>query len=96
MGRLPEPPNPGVKNGCEGGHGAEMEERLQRARRGMRKVKEDSLTKTSMGGGGGVFQGRRERRLEAATVKSGGVKELSSSSTANPRLRDEGMNTKCV
>ncbi|KAI4818459.1 hypothetical protein KUCAC02_011800 [Chaenocephalus aceratus] len=75
---------------------AEMEGRLQRARRGMRKVKEDSFTKTSMllrgeredGGGAGGF--------EAATVKSAGVREMGSSSTANPRLRDEVMKTKCL
>lgn len=85
MGRLLEPPNPEVKNGCEGG--GEMEERLRRARRGMRKVKEDSFTKT-----GTVLRVRRKGGedgggaggLEAATVKSGSVRELGSSSTAKP------------
>lgn len=59
MGRLLEPPNPEVKNGCAGGEGAEMEERLQRARRGMWKVKEDSFTKTGM-----VLRVRGERTGE--------------------------------
>lgn len=91
MGRLLEPPNPEVNNGCAGGEGPEMEERLQRARRGMRKVKEDSFTKTStvLGGYAGGF--------EAATVmNTGGVRELGSSSTANPCLHDEVMKTKCL
>jgi len=43
------------------------------------------------GEGGGEGGG-----LEAATGKSGGGRELGSSSTANPRLRDEVMNTKCL
>lgn len=34
--------------------------------------------------------------LEAATVKSGRVRELGSSSTANPRLHGEVMKTKCL
>lgn len=34
--------------------------------------------------------------LVAATVKSGSVRELGSSSTANPRLNVEAMKTKCL
>lgn len=77
-----------------GGEGAEMEERLQRARRGMRKVKEDSFTKTGTMQKGGREDGGGAGGLEAATVKSGGARELGSSSTANPRLHDEVMKTK--
>lgn len=63
MGRLLEPPDPQVKNGCTRGEGAEMEERLQRARRGMWKVKEDSFTKTGM-----VLRVRGERMGEGSRL----------------------------
>lgn len=39
-------PQPRSEEWLQGGEGAEMEERLQRARRGTWKVKEDSFTKT--------------------------------------------------
>ncbi|CAG5885828.1 unnamed protein product [Menidia menidia] len=41
-------PLPTSKEWLAGGEGAEMEEGLQRARRGMQKVKEDSFTKAGM------------------------------------------------
>ena len=89
-----------AREGREGGRGREMEERLQRARRGMRKVKEDSFTKTGM-----VLRVRRKGGKRTGEVLEGSrLPPWNQAVWGNwvqvqrqsPRLNDEVMKTKWI
>lgn len=83
---------------------AEREGRGQRWRRGCRgpdggcgkSRKTASQRQARCWGWWGGEDGGGAGGLEAATVKSGSVRELGSSSTAKPRLHDEVMKTKWI
>lgn len=92
MGRLLEPPDPEVKNGCAGGEGGRKGERdgreVAEGQTGDAESQGRQLHKDGHGAEGeeegGEEDGGGAGGLEAATVKSGGVRELGSSSTAKP------------
>lgn len=94
MGRLLEPPDPEVKNGCRGRGGGRDGREVAEGQTGDAESQGRQLHKDGHGAEGGREDGGGAGGLEAATVKSGSARELGSSSTANPRLHDEVMKTK--
>lgn len=79
VGRLPEPPDPEVKNGLgeRGGEGCRGPDG------GCGKSRKTASQRQAWCY---VMEGETGEVLGATTVKSGGVRELGSSSTANPGL----------
>lgn len=98
MGRLLEPHDREVKNGCAGGVRGRDGSEVAAGQTGDVESQARQLHKDGHGAEakGGKSTGEVRDGLEAATVKSGGLRGLGSSSVADHHAHDEVMKTLSV